>query len=154
MYFNPFNAVFDRSGMWCNRSAKARQAEHLEKAKAPATEQRGLYAKHPSRAAPSTNRDLFDGTYFEEMMTYLGCGWERSKRSELVKLFHWGPTVKSRLRRSSMWTARFDDPDDNGVYIKTRWVSYLFELVYDLCLKEGEFVSEGQGFEGPIGWYC
>ena len=124
----------------------------MRKARAPANEQRGLYAKHPSREAPSTNPDLFDGTYFEDMACYLGVGWSRRQRSQVVTLFEWSPTVESRLKRSSKWKSKDHDPD--GVYLKTRWIAYLFELVYDLCLKWGECVSEGPGFEGPIGWYC
>ena len=152
LYFNPFTSIFDRSGMWCNRPAKDRQSEHRVKARAPASEQRGLYAKHPSRDAPSTNPLLFDGTYFEDMKCYLGVGWRRCKRTELVSLFHWSPVVESRIKRSSMWKSQTDEYPD-GVYIRTRWVTYLFELVYDLCLKWGECASEGPGFEGPIGWY-
>ena len=57
----------------------------------------------------------------------------------------------AKMRLSNKWRGSRHVPD--GIRYKTDWVSYLFELAYDLLLCPKDCVSAGPGFEGPLGWY-
>ena len=109
----------------------------------------GFYAAHASSQCHDHVEGVWTGVPFETLHMHAGVSWltNRQQATKVIDLLWWPDRTIDCMKRSQKW--RGDD-----IQYRIDFAAYLNELTYDLVIDQSNCLSEGPGFEGPLGFHC
>jgi len=113
-----------------------------------------FYMSYPNRDSTVPVSDMIRRGYFQDLVQYVGLGFDRTQEGVVEKLcspdpskgiFHWSDSTRDLVRRTN-----FKDSDvleDKQLH----FVGYMTETSHGLMICESHNVSKSFGFELPMG---
>ena len=150
LYYDVELLTWIRSGKVAGETVNY-HTRHKQHGKASATATSNFYRRYPSIKVPPAQRHSGRRGFFQHLGHFVGLGFDRSDAAVVARicatgdnsLFHWPASVLAHIRRDG----------ETQQQSQLKCVSYLWELVFDLCLSPQDNMSDSPGFEPYLGIY-